>query len=247
MSALLIVLGVIGVAGLIIVLTIVSKFSEAAREISSLAKVIGQTDFDQIEAEYESNPKSVSGMTSLCIPRITRDFPYFNWHEFKQKSENMLISAFRAISEDDVSVVQNASSDLRSQISLKIDANHDAGVHEIYKDIKIHQTEIKDYRKQGGSCIITLQSSVGFVHYKTKAGGIIEGSDSHTCQTRYNIELLYIQDVEKISGGERAIGSTCPNCGAPITTLGNKTCSYCGCGLTDVNVRVWSINRYTEA
>ncbi len=242
-----IILAGLGIAGLIAVVTVISKFSEAAKDISALAKVIGQTDFDQIEMEYETTPKSVSGMTSLCIPRIAVDFPDFNWHEFKQKSENMLISAFRAISEEDASIVVNASSDLRSQIGLIIDGNHDGGIHEIYKDIKIHQTEIKDYRKQGGNCIITLQSSVGYIHYKTKAGGIIEGSDSHTCQTRYNIELLYVQDVTKIAYGQTAMGSNCPNCGAPIASLGNKVCSYCGCGLTDVNVRVWSINRYTEA
>lgn len=231
------------VIGLIV---LISKFSTLFNTVSTLFGAVKDTDFSEIEAEYETTPKSVSGMTSLCLPRISADFPEFNWHEFKQKAENMLLSAFRALSEEDISIVENASSDLREQISLAINANRDANVNEYFKDVKIHQTEIKDYRKQGGNCIITLQSAVGMIHYKTKAGGIIEGSDTNLCQKRFNIELLYVQDETKVAYGQKAIGNNCPNCGAPIKDLGNKICPYCGVGITTVNVRAWSINRYIE-
>ena len=39
---------------------------------------------------------------------------------------------------------------------------------------------------------------------------------------------------------------TCPNCGAPVTRLGSKFCEYCGSGLREISVRVWSINKITE-
>ena len=47
-------------------------------------------------------------------------------------------------------------------------------------------------------------------------------------------------------GGETAVGVTCPNCGAPVTRLGSKFCEYCGSGLREISVRVWSINRIAE-
>lgn len=238
-----IVVIVLVVGGIILV----SKVSDVFGALFDITKAIKGTDFSEIEVEIETTPKSVNGMTSLCLPRITADFPEFNWHEFKQKAQNMLISAFRAISEEDISCVENASSDLSDQIGLIIDANRDAHLREYYKDVKIHQTEIKDYRKMGGNCIITLQSAVGMIHYKTKAGGVCEGSDTNMCQKRYNIELLYVQDESKIAYGQKALGNNCPNCGAPIKDLGSKTCPYCGCGVETVNVRAWVINRYFEA
>lgn len=240
------VTGVIIAVIVIGAIVLISKFADFFRSLNDVITAVKGTDFSEIESEIETTPKSVSGMTSLCLPRISADFPEFNWHEFKQKSENMLLSAFRAISEENMAFVENASGDLREQISLAINANKDAQVHEYFKDVKVHQTEIKDYRKQGGNCIITLQSAVGMIHYKTKAGGVCEGSDTALYQTRYNIELLYVQDETKIAYGQKVLGNNCPNCGAPIKDLGNKTCPYCGAGVTTVNVRAWAINRYVE-
>ncbi len=242
-----IVFAILGVAGLVLVLGILAKISQVFRSVSPFLDAVKGTDFDAIEAEYETTPKSVNGMTSLCIPRIMEDFPEFDWHDFRQRAENMLRSAFRAISEENLSLVVNASGELKNQISLIIDANKDAGLREIYSDVKIHQTEIKDYRKRGGSCVITLQSAVGYIHYKTKAGGVVEGSDTAMCQKRYDIELLYVQDTTQVADGQKALGSTCPQCGAPIKNLGSKACPYCGCGLTELNIRVWSINRFSES
>lgn len=238
-----VIVGVLIIGGIILL----ARLSDVFVGLTEVLRALKGTDISEMESEIETTPKSVSGMTSLCLPRITADFPEFNWHEFKQKAENMLISSFRAISEENIACVENASGDLREQISLAINANKDAHVHEYFKDVKVHQTEIKDYRKMGGNCIITLQSAVGMIHYKTKAGGVCEGSDTNTCQKRYNIELLYVQDETKIAYGQKALGNNCPNCGAPIKDLGNKTCPYCGCGVTTVNVRAWVINRYLES
>ncbi|MBQ7581802.1 MAG: hypothetical protein IJU25_03180 [Lachnospiraceae bacterium] len=242
-----IIFAVIGVVSLGMVLAVVAKVSSIFKSVSPLIDAIKGTDFDALESEIAITPKSVSGMTSLCIPRITADFPEFNWHEFKQKAENMLLSVFHAIEEEDASLVVNASADLRSQVALTIDTNKDAGVREIFREPKIHQTEIKDYRKQGGNCIIILQSAVGFYHYKVdRSGSIVAGTNTVTTQKRYDIELVYVQDADLVDDGQKALGATCPQCGAPIKALGSKECPYCGCGLTEINIKVWNINRFTE-
>ena len=168
LGAIGIVLAVLGVAALCLILGVVGKVASIFKTASPLIDALQDTDFKAIEDEFENTPKSVSGMTSLCIPRIKADFPEFDWYEFRQRAENMLKSAFRAISEQDLSLVVNASGELKNQIALTIDNNKASGLREIFRDVKIHQTEIRDYRKQGGSRVITLQSAVGFYHYKTK-------------------------------------------------------------------------------
>ncbi|MFT3983080.1 MAG: zinc ribbon domain-containing protein, partial [Lachnospiraceae bacterium] len=178
------------------------------------------------------------------LARITKDFPEFNWHEFKQKSENMLKSALLAITKENAALVTDASDDLRTQISLTISANREQHMKETYQTITIHQTEITDYRKTAGTCIITLQTAVGFLHYQKKNGILILGSDTALKQTRFNIELLYIQDADKVKGN--ALSLTCPSCGAPVHGVGQKICGYCGCAVTEISIRAWALNRYYE-
>lgn len=191
-------------------------------------------------------PKSVSGMTRLMEPQIMRDFPDFSWEQFKGKAENMLISAFLAIaSENPGRLSPDASGDVKNQIRNQIEANRTAGVREVYADIRIYQTEIANYRHEAGKCIITMQSAVGYLHYREQDGRVIGGQKERRTQTRYNTELVYIQDAEAAGAGN-AVGTTCPYCGAPIKRIGVIRCEYCGSGLTPINIKVWSLHKFYE-
>lgn len=237
---------IVGFATLAIIGGIVSKILRIVKEVKPIINELSE-GLEQQEFEYENNPKSVNGMTTVYLPRIEKDFPDFNYYEFKTKAENMLISAFDAISDNNVSELVNASSELHEQIRQIIDANLDARQTEVYKDVKIHQTEIKNYVKANGTCKITLQSSVGYHHFiKNMSSQVIKGSETTLKQTRYDTELIYIQDINKVAEGDNAVAVTCPNCGAPIVTLGEKHCPYCGSAVTVVNIRAWAINRINE-
>jgi len=240
----IIVAGIVVVVAAGAVISAVAKVKDVVEPVIHLAKYV---DVEAQELEYETNPKSVNAMTSVYLPTIEKDFPQFNYYEFKDKAENMIKSAFLAISTEDESSLINASDDLLSQIQLRISANRTNHLKESFKDITIHRTEIKHYRKSAGNCVITLQSSVGYYHYMTDASGeIVKGSREHMEQTRYDTELLYIQDVTKTEKGETMLSNNCPNCGAPIKAVGTKTCPYCGSGVEDINIRAWSINKLTE-
>lgn len=236
------------IAGIVVFIAAGAVITAVAKVRSFLSPVITVArQIDAQEIEYETSPKSVNAMTSVYLPTIERDFPQFNYFEFRDKAENMMKSAFLAISTEDDTRLINASTDLRSQIQLRISANRDNHQKETFSDIKIHRTEIKHYRKSSGTCIITLQSSVGYYHYTTDGTGeVIKGSRDHMEQSRYDIELLYIQDVSKTQIGATMMSNNCPNCGAPITALGVKACPYCGSGVEDINIRSWSINKLTE-
>ncbi len=247
-------------------------------------------------------PKSVSGMTKLCLPQIEADFPEFHWAQWKQMCENMLKAYLEALSCQDAAVLEGrcpgkpgeqcgsgpvvtargrdskmpvsaVSEELKRQVELCIEDQRRRGVRESYGQVRIHQTEISRYQKEAGMCIIKLQSSVEYYYEEIKkeeeAGSwrVNEGRNEsgrlgkaervrqrgkrkseirdkiRKEQTRYNMELIYIQDLSKIKELATAVGVTCPNCGAPITRLGSKFCEYCGTGITPVDVRVWKLHR----
>ena len=234
--------GIIVIAAAAAVLTVIVRVRRAIAPILTLTN-----NFENQEFEMQTTPKSVSSMTSVYLPRIEKDFPEFSYDEFKVKAENMMKSAFNAISTEDISKLINASRDLTSQVNNIINSNRTNHFKESYSDIKIHRTEIKNYVKTSGNCVITLQSSVGYVHCVTGPHGeVIKGDKEHTFQTRYDIDLMYVQDVDKFEIGDSFVSNNCPNCGAPISALGEKYCPYCGSGVEGINVRVWSINRLSE-
>lgn len=218
----------------------VTKFSRDLFGTDSLVEGINR----QADIAAET-PKSVSGMTRLMEPQIMRDFPDFSWEEFKHRAENMLTSALLAITNGDVTTIQNASDAVKDQIRNRIEDNEAAGIREVYEQIKIHQTEISNYHKEKGACVITIQSAVEYFYSKVRDGEVIGGSKERKTQTKYNTELIYIQDSDIAEFGN-ALGMTCPNCGAPIKSLGDMHCEYCGTKVTPVNTKVWSLHKIYE-
>ena len=166
-------------------------------------------------------------------------------------SENPLLQEkLQAISAADAGIFERqikdgVSEEFLAQIKNRIRENETEAVTEHYEQIQIHQTEIANYEKKQGTCVITFQSAVGYLHYCEKAGKVLSGSKDLTEQTRYNVQLMYIQN-EKLAGMDNAVGTTCPNCGAPITNLGAAYCEYCGSAVTLLNLKVWTLHSFDE-
>ncbi|MCI8836451.1 MAG: zinc ribbon domain-containing protein [Hungatella sp.] len=229
-------------------------------------------------------PKSVSGMTKLCLPQIEADFPEFHWAQWRQMCENMLKAYLEALSSQNLALLERirmspsgdgesgqsglsqaadkevheapaVSEELKKQAALRIDDQRRRGVREIYRQVKIHQTEISRYQKEAGMCIIKLQSAVEYYYEEKQIAAESKGTErkkgtraesrkkERKEQTRYNMELVYIQDLSKVADPATAVGVTCPNCGAPVTRLGSRFCEYCGTGIIPVDVRVWKLHR----
>ena len=228
---------VLGVAG---GLTIRIKLRNVSRQLFGTESIVdGLNRQADIAAE---TPISVSGMTRLLEPQIMRDFPDFNWSEFKHRAENMLTSALLAISSERPERLVDASEEVKNQVLNIIADNQAAQVREVYNNIKIHQTEISNYRKDKGNCIIVIQSAVEYYHYKVSGDHVTEGSKERKVQTKYNVELLYVQDGEE-KEFDNAFTTTCPQCGAPVRGLGNMICEYCGAHVVPINTKVWSLHK----
>ena len=203
---------------------------------------------EKMKKEYATTPKSVSAMTSLLLPKISSDFPDFHFDEMKEKAENVLTQYLRAITERNAGILTEGNTELKQKLDNYIQMLSAQNLQEHFDEIKIHRTEINQYRKTAGRCIITFQSSLECYYYLTDTSSSIKnGSTTYRYQTKYNTDLIYIQDRNLVENElDRALGINCPNCGAPLSSLGAKTCEYCGSPIIEINIHAWSFSNIEE-
>ena len=58
--------------------------------------------------------------------------------------------------------------------------------------------------------------------------------------------LTQIIDENEVDVSSKVLGLHCPNCGSPITTLGEKQCSYCGSAVLEIISKVFTCNDITK-
>lgn len=220
----------------------VREFSRTAFGTDSLRE-----GFKKVEADYAVTPKSVSAATSLYLPRIMKDFPDFHYDEMKNRAENVLVSYLQSINSDNLSTLVEGTSELKNQLEMQLEMHRSRGERAHFERIKVHQTEIYQYRYQKGRRSIVFQSSVEYYHYLTQEGNVTAGSRDTKEQSKYNVECIYIQDRDFVENvDDAALGVNCPNCGAPLSGLGAKVCAYCGTPVMELNILAWNFSDVKE-
>ncbi len=220
----LIVIGVL----LLIALAVIARIrrSEIFQLGSLLARELKSGRGRVTEEEIAATPRSLSGMDSLYLPKIARDFPEFSWNEWRDKISAAVLEKVKGISADG--------------------------------DGMVYGTVISRYFKEAGTCSIIAETGASYLPPAgtgdEEAGGGTQNLTRQAAkknaakdergavlrrQAVFETELLYIQDADKASG--KALGYNCPNCGAPVRMLGQKSCPYCGAAIEPVNIRVWRI------
>lgn len=240
------------VLGLVLVGAGYCAYRNIRNKVKEFSRMAFGTDsikegFEQVEEEYASTPKSVAAGTSLYLPRIRKDFPEFHYDEMKNRAENVLMSYLRSIDEDNEALLTEGTGELKDKLGMQIGMLRGENVRAHYKSMKIHRTEICQYRKQQGRCSVIFQSSIEYYFFKEKDGRIKEGNKNIKTQARYNVECLYIQDRDYVENIEDAgLAMNCPNCGAPLSRLGAKVCEYCGTPVLEFNIRIWNFSDVEE-
>lgn len=247
-------IGLIIVLVLLLTLAIVCywAYKKITQKVRSFSKMIfGTTDIkagiNRAELQYATTPKSVAAATKLCLPRITKDFPDFHYDEMKEKAENVLVSYLRALDSRNKDVLYEGTQELKDKLAMQIAMLKNQGIETHYEQIKVHRTEIHQYRKDQGRCSIIFQSAVEYLHYAEQNGTVISGRKQMKTQAKYNVQMNYIQDRDIVEDTrEQALGLNCPNCGAPLSTLGAKICAYCDSPLVEFNIKIWSFSDVEE-
>lgn len=249
----LVMIAVILILLLIVVGAAYKLYYEIRRKVRRFSSMAFGTEnlldgIQTMEQEEELTPKSVASATGLYLPSIMKDFPDFHYEEMKTRAENVLTSYLESVEKQDPSYLTEGTSELKDKLVLRINELKSKGQQESFKDIHIHKMEIHQYRKEKGRCSIILQAAVESIHYLTQDGNIIRGKLERKEQSRYNVELLYIQDRDVVeNAGDKGLAMNCPNCGAPLPGLGAKYCEYCGSPVVEFNIRTWNFASVREA
>lgn len=208
--------------------------------------------YRQRKKELSDRPRSVPGMTSLLLPQIAADFPEFNYNEYKSKAESLIHNYLAAIEEkapQRLNAKELQALAIEPQVKNVISELDQQGLNEHFDKITIHDTQIANYLKKSGLVTVQLKSSVGFINYADdKNGNVVYGSKELRRQTVFCTDLTYVQDIDKIEDFalNSAFALNCPNCGAPITSMGQKYCDYCGSAVKEINIYCWRFTRLNE-
>jgi len=249
MKLLIIILGV--VIGVLIVCLIV--FLSLKRWLTNIVGESGMSDFknalrNAVESEKEaySRPKSLAGMTSILLPRIQREIPDFSVQLLYSKVESGIKKILTYKTTEDLVGIEQDKELIYVANGLKAEINNmkSNNQFEHYKDIRINQTVIKEYKKINGAATIVLESSVQY-KFETNKKGIKVYSDINK-QTRYLTEFVYVYDEAEFDSGVYNFAVNCPNCGAPVKHLGGNSCDYCGTYVEPINLKNWYISSCKE-
>lgn len=187
------------------------------------------------DIESQNTPRSVSSIESFAISNIKQDYPDLNINEIRAIVEKEITNFYRSIEEGNEKAFQEIEA-IHALVLSKIEDNKNKNIK--YDDLKFHRTVVNKYFKSGGIATLTFQSSF---EYNYKENGLTK----RKVQERINTEMIYVYDVSKSNSLTiKALGLNCPNCGAPVTSLGDKKCEYCGTGIKDIVKKNWVINKF---
>ena len=184
---------------------------------------------DEAKIQDQEVPKSLSSLDSVYLDSIIKDFPEIHINELKREAEKVILDAFDGVEKKD-------SSKFKGKIKSFVDSmiSDYTGKDVSFSNMKIHNTTVSNYKKDGGIATICFSSS--FEYYLN-----VDGKSTKT-QDRAKVEFIYVYDINEVDADKKVLGIHCPNCGSPITTLGEKTCSYCGQAIREIIGRVFTCN-----
>lgn len=217
-----------------------------------IEKSLGRENFNQIKDTFKNakeiikedyaSIKSVSGMTSLLLPVIQKDFPDLNENLLYAKVEDDIRNILNSLENRDFSLIKNNSNLalVKEKLEEEINDRKNQNLEECYDNIEFNAHGIKSYQKLNGKATIEISSSVGYMFSSND-----KKKEQYTDikkQTRFTTKYVYVYDESKLDAAQTMIFMHCPNCGAILKTVnGNVTCEYCGTYVEPVNLKEWRI------
>ncbi|MBQ1423717.1 MAG: zinc-ribbon domain-containing protein [Lachnospiraceae bacterium] len=184
---------------LIFMAFIVGGFGYARWRVRKLSKqIFGKEDIidglKQAKIDADASPKSLASLTKILLPQIQKDFPAFNWQEYREKVRQAVRKCIRDMHDDP------------EEIEL-----HETEI----ADYRNNSNE--------GTCFIICQTSAGYRNesgnwierkYETDLAYVQDVSQLPPTQTAVGLNCPNCGAPIKMLGRK-----TCPYCGTGITEL----------------------------
>lgn len=223
-AAILIVIGVLAVLAIVVIcLTVAVKSFFKQSGIGGIIDTIKQADAAQM-----STPKSLSGTESVYRDMILKDFPEFSIELARSYIKGFLPEYFHALSIGDVfGIRDNCTSQFADSLQSDIDTKKLEGkALSGFSDVTVHKVVISGYKRTNEEALITFEAAVQY-----RIG---------TRLSQHKYKVLYAYFLQYGARGENE-SLKCQNCGAPIDSVGEKVCRYCGEAIKASIERTWKI------
>ena len=187
MNGLVIFFGVIiGVLIFLTILTIIIK-----NKLTDIINKFGFNNLNQLSEEikkgeiaYKTEPKHVTGMTKLLIPKIVKDFPNFSEQELYNKVETDLLSIFNSLENKTIENNQGLVL-IKEKLKQQINDMKENKMFVKYDDVKFHRHALKYYKNKDGVLNISVSTSLEYYYKKEHKGKIIDNYIEYKKQTLY--------------------------------------------------------------
>lgn len=189
-----------------------------------------------------STPKSISNVSAMYKPQLTRDFPDISYERFLEMANSSLMSILTAIEKESTSELSLATDTLKEKVYNIISDNHNKGLVEHFDNIKIHRTAIADYKSSSDKATAIFEISFECLHYfEGKKNKVPDNVTQMAASVTFSYGREYAEDSTSLT-----FSHNCPNCGAPVYSVGGRMmqCKFCGTGVTEDVHRSWLVSGY---
>ena len=173
---------------------------------NSASSLINQIKLAQVKEA--TVPKSLSAVEKFVMPQLLNDFPEFNVAAAIDRVKSDAALFYRSAIENKVLFSDKTTTALLENLILPKD---------VKGNIIIHKAALSAYNKLGHDRILTYQASAEYM-------------DTSDTRNQKRLILKYIAASDD-DFSQNIHTFTCPNCGAPVPTIGDKVCKYCGIAL----------------
>ncbi len=205
----------------VLVALLVGLFRKAHGVLNTAEGLVNEIkDADVRERE---TPKSLNAMDNLLLPQVLRDFPEYSLEVIESRVKRDARLYYESAAKGRCLLNEGVAFSLRDSVKFPDDV---AG------GVIVHRIALAAYDRQGRDKVITYQASVQY-----------DGKDGRHCQRRLVLKYIAAYYADPTDNIEVI---KCPNCGAPVPTVGEKTCAYCGASLVTHAGAGWVLIKLIE-
>lgn len=187
-------------------------FHEVSRNIPDIISGIK-------EAQEIPEIKSVGGMTSIYLKKISSDFPDFHSPDAEDDIKTFIVEYLNI-------VYRNQEGFVKSGINNNLIINLNKRDKSVINNIKFNGISIYGYTKTLDYATITYRVSVGY------------NTDSGRKEERY--ELKYTYRLKENNLDTKSM--RCSNCGGSLETAVDGVCPYCGTVFVKDTIMNWIVS-----
>lgn len=157
-----------------------------------------------------AQPRSLSSLESLLLPQVRRDFPEYNSALAAERVKRDAKAYYQSGVNGSPAFTDEATKPFLTSFAAALPTD-------VKGDIRVHRVALHAYDASGDDRMLTYQASVQYL-------------DTTDVIRQKRLVLQYIASFTDDPASEMK-SFNCPNCGAPLPTIGRKTCRYCGTAL----------------